>query len=373
MRKLLLLLGLTVNVAFGLPRFSIMTGMECLNCHVNPTGGELRNTYASNDFVPDHLSLIPDHGNEYKFNPKLGQDILIGGDVRFQYLYDGQSKSSTFQSMEGAVYSSIHLFKSTRLYGRYDFANTSILGPAAYELYGLFTFNGGDSWIKVGAFEPSYGVRLDDHTAYTRGGNYGILQGIPLVGLIFSPDYRDLGVEAGSKLGRFMVTADFTNGDGSSNFNFSSQKAAIGKVKYLLHTFVNIMVGASGYYTGGLKMYGVEGGLGIGKRLSLIGEFDWAKSLPTVVPTNVTSNAAFMEASYRIINGLFAVGRFDYFKEFTFGPTYYRYIIGGDVYPIPHLDLMPQIRFNTTNVVGSPGYFRSHPVIEALIQSHIYF
>lgn len=120
-------------------------------------------------------------------------------------------------------------------------------------------------------------------------------------------------------------------------------------------------------------MYGVQGGIGIAKRLSIIGEFDWAKSLPTVVPMNATSNAAFVEASYEIENGLFGFGRFDYFKEFVGGPTYYRYVIGTDIYPIPHLDLMPEVRFNTTNVVGSPGYYGSHPVVEALIQSHIYF
>lgn len=362
---LIVALLIAAQPAYALPRFAILTGMECLNCHVNPTGGELRNSYGSSDFVDDHLRLVPAHDNEFEFNPKLGEDIILGGDVRFQYLYDGQTKNSTFQSMQGSIYSSIHLFSSTRLYVNYDFVNS------AYEAYGLFDFNGGDTFIKVGAFEPSYGVRLDDHTAYTRGGNFGLLQGIPQLGLIFYPDYRDLGIEVGSKVGDFMITVDATNGQGSSNFNFTSQKAAIGRIEYLLHSSINIMVGASGYYTSSFKMYGVHGGLGFAKRLSLLGEFDWAQSLPTVLPVNTTSNAAFAEASYEITNGLFAVGRFDYFKEFAAGPVYYRYIFGGDIYPIPHLDLMPQIRFNTTNVVGTPGY--SRPVLEALIQSHIYF
>lgn len=362
MRRTFTILLLAINSAFALPRFAMMTGMECMNCHVNPTGGELRNSYGSSDFADDHLRLIPAHGNEFSFNPKLGDDILIGGDVRFQYLYDGQSKNTTFQSMQGAIYSALHLYTSTRLYVKYDFVNT------AYEVYGLYDFNAGDSWVKVGAFAPSYGIRLDDHTAYTRGGNFGYLQGIPQLGLIFGPDYRSLGVEVGSKLGGFLVTVDAGNGDGFSNINFNSKKDFIGRVEYLTKGFVNFMVGGSAYLSSGTTMYGIHGGIGVDDRLSILSEYDWAKALPsTLIPSNGTSNAAMVEASYEIMNGLFAMGRFDYFKTYQEGPYYSRYILGINIYPLPHLDFMPQVRFNTTNAVGAPQ------PLEALVQSHVYF
>ncbi len=361
MRLTILILLFAVNAAFALPRFAILKGEQCINCHINPTGGELRSPYQASSFMDSHLRLVPAHNHEFEFDPHLGQDILIGGDVRFQYLYDGQMKKTTFQSMEGAIYSSIHLFSSTRMYVKYDFVTS------AYEAYGMYDFNQDNSYVKVGAFSPSYGIRLDDHTAYTRGGNFGLLQGIPLLGLIFSPDFRSLGVELGSYFGPFFVTVDATNGDGLANYSFNSDKAFIGRVEYMTRGFVNLMVGASGYLSSGTKMWGAHAGLGIGKRLSILGEFDWARSLPTVMPLHSISNASFVEVSYFITNGLFGVGRFDYFKQYPAGPAYYRYIIGADVYPIPHVDFMPQIRFNTTNVIGAP-----HPV-EALIQSHVYF
>ncbi len=361
MRLTLLFLLAASSAASALPRFAILKGEQCINCHINPTGGELRSPEQANDFMNSHLSFVPDHDSQFQFDPHLGKDILIGGDIRFQYLYDGQMKKSTFQSMEGALYSSVHLYTSTRLYVKYDFVNS------AYEAYGMYNFNQDNSYVKVGAFSPSYGIRLDDHTAYTRGGNFGLLQGIPLLGLIFSPDYRDLGVEVGSWFGNFFVTVDGTNGNGLSNYDFNSNKALIGRVEYMTHGFVNIMAGASGYITNGTKMWGAQAGLGIGKRLSILGEYDWARSLPTVMPVNSLSNASMVELSYYFTPGIFGVARFDYFKQYPGGPTYYRYIIGADVYPMPHLDLMPQVRFNTTNVVGAP-----RPV-EALIQSHIYF
>ncbi len=249
---------------------------------------------------------------------------------------------------------------------KYDFANT------AYEVYGLYTFNSDESYIKVGAFEPSYGIRLDDHTAYTRGGNLGFLQGIPQVGLFFVPDYRDLGVEAGSRFGSLFVTVDATNGDGLSNIDFNSKKAFIGKAEYLMKG--NFMVGASGYTAGSTNMYGLQAGAGLGEQLTILGEWDWANSLPDVLANypmapNARSNAAFVEITYFIINGLSATGRFDYFKTFSGdGSTIYsRYILGVNIYPVPHVDLMPQVRFNSSN--ASVG---SNP-IEALVQSHIYF
>lgn len=361
MRLAILVLLVTANAAFALPRFAIMEGMQCINCHINPTGGELRGPFEAADFMNTHLSFVPAHAHEFEFDPDINKDIRIGGDIRFQYLYDGQMKKTTFQSMEGAVYSSIHIFSATRMYVKYDFVNS------AYEAYGMYNFNQDNSYVKVGAFSPSYGIRLDDHTAYTRGGNFGLLQGIPLLGLIFSPDFRSLGVEVGSWFGPLFATVDATNGNGLANYSFNSDKAFIGRVEYMTHGFVNLMVGASGYFSSTTRMWGAQAGLGFAKRLSILGEFDWARSLPTVMPANSLSNASFVELSYFITNGLFAVGRFDYFKQYPAGPAYYRYVVGADVYPIPHIDFMPQIRFNTTNVVGAP-----HPV-EALIQSHVYF
>ncbi len=370
MKSLLVFLSILAlsSAALSLPRFSILTGMQCINCHVNPTGGELRNSFGSSDFVDDHLRLVPAHSDstDFNFNPQLNDFIRIGGDIRFQYLYDGDQKKTTFQSMEGSLYSLLQLYTLTNLFVKYDFANT------AYEVYGLYTFNSDESYIKVGAFEPSYGIRLDDHTAYTRGGNLGFLQGIPQVGLFFVPDYRDLGVEAGSRFGSLFVTVDATNGDGLSNIDFNSKKAFIGKAEYLMKG--NFMVGASGYTAGSTNMYGLQAGAGLGEQLTILGEWDWANSLPDVLANypmapNARSNAAFVEITYFIINGLSATGRFDYFKTFSGdgSPIYSRYILGVNIYPVPHVDLMPQVRFNSSN--ASVG---SNP-IEALVQSHIYF
>ena len=193
---------------------------------------------------------------------------------------------------------------------------------------------------------------------HTRGGNLGFLQGIPQVGLFFVPDYWDLGVEVGSRFDNVFITMDATNGSGSSTIDFNSQKAFIGKAEYLMKG--NFMVGVSGYAAGSTKMYGLQAGTGICRRLTILGEWDSANSLQSILADypkapNARSNAAFVEISYFVINGLSATGRFDYFKVFSGpgSPIYYRYIFGVNIYPIPHIDLMPQVRFNSSRRAGS--------------------
>ena len=53
---------------FGLPRYAIGNSSSCMNCHVNPSGGGMRNDYGSNIYVVD----------DGKINPTL---ISINGDT----------------------------------------------------------------------------------------------------------------------------------------------------------------------------------------------------------------------------------------------------------------------------------------------------
>ena len=290
--------------------------MQCSNCHINPTGGGLGNWLERlADFINDHLRLVKAVGDstDFNFNPQLNDYILLGGDVRFQYLYDGSQKKTTFQSMEGSIYSSFRLFTSTDLLVKYDFANN------AYEAYGLYKFNSDNSYVKVGAFEPSYGIRLDDHTAYTRGGNFRNATARRPSGysLIFSPDYWDAGIKVGSQFDNLFVTVDATNGAGLAPLNFRYRKAFVGKAEYLMKG--NFMIGASRVYCRPFSYIQYPASCaGIGQRLTIwangIGRIHFPGLASDTTYINAKSNAALVEVTYFVTNGLSATGRFDYFR-----------------------------------------------------------
>src|SRR3970040_2456282 len=156
----LLLSGFLLNTTFSLPRFAVRLGDKCIDCHYNPTGGIIRNEDGWN-FGKNILSLISPREQEFAMTPKIGDNISFGLDYRTQMLYSAEKKRADFQQMTGGIYTNVGLAKNINLLGRYDFINQ------IWEAYGgahIFPNNG---YIKAGSFQPNYGIRLDDHTAYT--------------------------------------------------------------------------------------------------------------------------------------------------------------------------------------------------------------
>src|SRR5687767_11794017 len=96
--RLLVFLTLGFGVAFtasALPRFAVQNGASCILCHVNPTGGGIRNDYGRDVFERRHLSL-----ETAKKNPKdshggflgrINDSLSVGGDLRFAYLSQSDS------------------------------------------------------------------------------------------------------------------------------------------------------------------------------------------------------------------------------------------------------------------------------------------
>ncbi len=119
------------------------------------------------------------------------------------------------------------------------------------------------------------------------------------------------------------------------------------------------MIGASGYTAGSTKIYGLQAGAGIGRaaydsRRMGLGKFPSGRPCGLSYGTKCQIECSICRDNYFIINGLSATGRFDYFKVFSGpgSPIYYRYIFGVNIYPIPHIDLMPQVRFNSSTPRG---------------------
>ena len=184
--------------AMALPRYTARYGQDCRLCHVNPTGGGLRNAYASQVLVPTELAggaSRPATGDEAGF--ALPVDVTLGADLRtLAYWQDGGP--SMLLAMQGDVYVGLAAPGDIQVYAE--------MGPHEAEAFGLAYDIIPHGYLKAGRFTPDYGWRFDDHRLFSRR-------------FLFTPDGIDdphallgEGVEAGIAVGGLSATASATQG-----------------------------------------------------------------------------------------------------------------------------------------------------------------
>ena len=104
-----LILILFVAESFSLPRYALRMGGTCADCHVNPTGGLMRNSggwvFGKNVLPMERPS------KEFPMSQNLNENIQYGLDFRgnsFLYITDS-TKRIDFQGMSGSAYTNVDL------------------------------------------------------------------------------------------------------------------------------------------------------------------------------------------------------------------------------------------------------------------------
>jgi hypothetical protein len=211
----------------------------------------------------------------------------------------------------------------------------------------------------MGSFLPEYGWRGDDHTSFVRGGNLGRLSGLqPNSGLIFLPNYKDLGIEMGGVSGNFTITAGIFNGTGNSTpVDFRKQKAAVARVEYVASVEgINLRLGASGYGFRNYRMGGFTLGAAYGD-VVLMTEVDWTHdrlSGGTVVDGE-NAMALSTELDVKAVQGLWCIAKHEFFDPLQgvenvetapSGNSIQRIILGVEFFPYGNVEIRPQLRYN---------------------------
>jgi len=352
MKKLFSIIFVTLlllSQAFSLPRFSLRSGQKCIDCHINPTGGEMR-SYGGWVYGKNTLSMYTSDG---KLSPKIGDNISFGFDYRTQYLTKSTDSTtqSDFQKMEGTIYFNVGLSDQVDVYARYDFLFS------IWEAYGVLNILPNNSYVKVGTFSPNYGIRLDDHTAYTRGGDLGILFTTgSRQGLIYDPRYTETGLEVGYNLGKIAnITASVGN-PRSREFVADPTYTTRLEINPIIANKVSLLLGGSyAFYkeqrlnpsngkTGNadIQFYGGFAGIGFGD-MTLMAEYDIGKNN---IVTGSSTGSLMLEGSYRLMKGFEAVARYDMFDKDidTPGNELKRLILGFEFYPYSFIEIIPQYR-----------------------------
>ena len=334
---------------FSLPRFSLRYKDRCSSCHVNPTGGMMR-TEDGFEFGKNVLSMISPRDKDFPLTPKLSDNISFGFDYRSQFLYSQEKKRTDFQDMTGSLYLGADVAPKINVLARYDFVNI------IWEWYATAKILPNDSYIKVGSFIPDFGIHLDDHTAYTRGGDYGLLFSTGAIqGLIFNPFFTVTGIELGANLSKnALLTASV--GRSKQNGIFSTDPTwttrfeytpSIEKIRLLFGgSYADTkMRGASGFHDS--QLYGAFAGIGY-DRFTLMGEYDLANDY---ILQNSKSSALMLEAAYQLMIGLEAVVRYDRFDPNIdiSNDTFSHLVLGFEFYPYSFVEVKPQFRINMSD------------------------
>lgn len=341
----LLIIFLVSTSTFALPRFAVKLGDKCSNCHYNPSGG-LTRTFDGWHWGKNTLSMISSRDKDYLMSPKISDNISIGIDYRTQYLYSQEKKRTDFQNMSGTVYTNFGLSKEINITGKYDFVNR------LWEGYAVANILPGNGYIKVGTFTPNFGIRIDDHTAYTRGGDFGLLftQGV-YQGLIYNPFYTETGVEVGFYADKLLYASASAGSNLLSNRTLSKDPTYTARIE-LTPRIDNLGFMLGGSYTAAkipapINLYG--GFLGVGyDEFSLLAEYDLAKG---IMGSDEITKVLMIEAAYGILTGLDAVIRYDRIDpvENINEDEVSRLVIGFEFQPYSFIELRPQYRIVMEN------------------------
>lgn len=191
--------------ALAVPRMSLTAGTPCSACHVNGQGGGMRTEIGWGTALYTG-AYIPEKFEEMESNAYFDGLIAVGLDARVQVARFGAPSPGSDELPKRSVipmqlqpYISAYPTEWLTLYGSYNvgpsvlrgdgICNPVFAGQSCFEAAAKIQPSYTAPYVRVGNFQPSIGVRHDDHTMLQRGDAKNSRQ--PVI----APNYAELGGE----------------------------------------------------------------------------------------------------------------------------------------------------------------------------------
>ena len=191
-----LLIG--ANSAWAEPYLAVRTGLKCMACHTNPTGGGKRTAFGRSY----GQTLLPAEPASEPMADLFGRYLDIGGDLRASATFSntpGGDDQSAFNTDRANIYLEARLIpQRLTLYLDQQFAP----GSDSREAWLMLWNKRHTTYLKAGRLFLPFGLRLEDDTAFIRSAT----------GINFST--ADNGVEAGLESGPWSLQLAVSNGAG---------------------------------------------------------------------------------------------------------------------------------------------------------------
>jgi hypothetical protein len=270
------------------PYLAVQQGYKCSACHVNATGGGLRNDFGivfAENLMP--AARLPD--SVPVWTGKLGDFVRLGGDLRASWTRTQVPHSKTLQDFnldQLRVYADAAVIPE-----RLDLYVDEGLAPGNAHVFEAFVRYSDPTrgwYLKGGQFYLPFGWRLQDQTAFVRE-----VSGISMT----TPD---TGIELGYERGNWSAQADFSNG--AANAGAGSGHQLTGQLAWVQGRY-RLGAAASATQSGGgnRRVGGLFAGLRTGP-IAWLGEVDVVRD--EGFPEGArTLAAALGEANWRISQG----------------------------------------------------------------------
>jgi len=283
------LLGLIVGTTWALcahaePFLAVETGYQCNQCHVNPSGGGLRNTFGD---VFSQTELPANASDLEVWTGRVLDRFSVGGDARGsgrQFDLDDRDDNQSFDVDRVSLYLDVTLNEHVSLYLDEQIAPGGSLNRQAWVM-----LNAGEWYLKAGKLVLPFGLRLEDDSAFVR----------QITGINF--DTSDNGIEAGFVGTAWSGQLSVSNGtSGAGEVDDGKQVSA--RIERVQGRWRAGVSGNSNHTDPGDRtMYGVFGGLKTGP-VSWLAEYDRIKD-DGFGAGNLEQDVAHLQAAIKLRKG----------------------------------------------------------------------
>jgi len=344
--------------ASALPRYTARYEQKCALCHVNPSGGGLRTTYASQKLAPEEIAWMrakPEMLAELE--GKVTKQIQIGADLRTFYVGGNTEPTHlNFFQMQSDLYVALQPDPRVTLYYDKGASNSYETFALGYVLPTLY--------VKAGRFIPSYGWKFDDHTMFVRT-ELGFMP----------PSNSDVGLEAGYSIGGLDVQAGVVNGSPGSTLDLDTKVAGVLNAAYRRRFGpVGAALGVSGYHqptpARDLDRRGLYGYL-TWNRFTWVGETDWVRRKEAGFDA-VGSIASSHELTYLVRQGLELKATYDFYDPDRDLETGAKSRWGGGVFAMPYAYVALEALVRRLDYDDGLAY-GGQDFVETLLQLHLLY
>ncbi|HLP27017.1 MAG TPA: hypothetical protein VK147_00160 [Candidatus Didemnitutus sp.] len=379
------LLILSAPTVLAIPQYTLMSGNRCANCHVNQQGAGLRNELGWYSMMDESIIKPSSIGLGGLFEPlqqsnlTLNETFNYGLDLRAQSSrgIDSGSTRKTFP-MQVAMHAAWTPQEGITVEGTYNAGPIRYDGQTSWSASVLAQPTKDWPQVRIGHFQPSMGIRYDDHSMMIRQIADNTAYAHPLI----APNYAEYGAEITYATPTWLSLSagvfDMTN---LARVNINGRQITPGSVGYsgrlvvsdhnTFTAITNSYVGASVLAANSMTMTSVFAGVGLEDRVSLMGEVFMMHSQGLADTRN-----AIVALMVKVFDGVYLEGRAEQATLTSIAPTAYestvtQWVIGAQLFVLPFLEIRPDYRIVETG--QSPQLLDQYKAKRWNVQIHIFY